>query len=171
VLAWPAKETAALLDTSVDSAHSMLRRARSTLKQHLPAHRLEWAPASDPTQRERSLLRRYMDAHDRADVAALAALLRQDARLTMPPTPTWYDGREAVVAFHARHFVARVEWRFLVARANRQPAVAFYTRRPGESEYRAEGIDVLRVEAGLVAQIDAFLLPQLFPAFGLPLAM
>jgi RNA polymerase sigma-70 factor (ECF subfamily) len=49
--------------------------------------------------------------------------------------------------------------------------VAFYTRRPGESEYRASGIDVLRIEAGLVARIDAFLLPQLFPAFGLPLAM
>jgi RNA polymerase sigma-70 factor, ECF subfamily len=171
ILAWPAKETAVLLETSVDSVHSMLRRARSTLKQHLPAHRLEWAPASDPTQQERSLLRRYMDAHDRADVAALAALLRQDARLTMPPTPTWYDGREAVVAFHAQLFKARYEWRFLATRANRQPAVAFYTRRPGESDYRAEGIDVLRVEDELVAQIDAFLLPHLFPAFGLPPAM
>jgi RNA polymerase sigma-70 factor, ECF subfamily len=171
VLAWPAKETAMLLDASVDSVHSMLRRARSTLKQHLPPHRLEWAPASDPTQQERSLLRRYMDAHDRADVAALAALLQADARLTMPPTPTWYDGHEAVVAFHARHFMAGVEWRFLVTRANRQPAVAVYTRRPGESAYRPLGIDVLRIEAGLVAQIDAFLLPRLFPAFGLPPAM
>jgi RNA polymerase sigma-70 factor (ECF subfamily) len=112
-----------------------------------------------------------MEAHDRADVAAFATLLQADARLTMPPTPTWYDGREAVAAFHARLFRARYEWRFLVTRANRQPAVAFYTRRPGESEYRASGIDVLRVEDGLVAQIDAFLLPQLFPAFGLPPAM
>ena len=171
VLAWPAKETAVLLDASVDSVHSTLRRARSTLKRHLPARRLEWAPGSDPTQQERSLLRRYMDAHDRADVAALAALLQADARLTMPPTPTWYDGHEAVVAFHARHFMAGVEWRFLVTRANRQPAVAVYTRRPGESAYRPLGIDVLRIEAGLVAQIDAFLLPRLFPAFGLPPAM
>jgi RNA polymerase sigma-70 factor (ECF subfamily) len=171
ILAWPAKETAVLLDASVDSVHSTLRRARSTLRKHLPERRLEWPATSDPTQQERSLLRRYMDAHDRADVAALAALLQQDARLTMPPTPTWYDGREAIVAFHARLFVAGHEWRFLVTRANRQPAVAFYTRRPGEPEYRGWGIDVLLVEDGLVAQIDAFLLPQLFPAFGLPPAM
>ena len=171
ILAWPAKETAVLLDASVDSVHSTLRRARSTLRKHLPERRLEWPATSDPTQQERSLLRRYMDAHDRADVAALAALLQADARLTMPPTPTWYDGHEAVVAFHARHFMAGVEWRFLVTRANRQPAVAFYTRRPGEPEYRGWGIDVLLVEDGLVAQIDAFLLPQLFPAFGLPPAM
>jgi RNA polymerase sigma-70 factor, ECF subfamily len=171
VLAWPAKDTAALLEASVDSVHSTLRRARSTLKRHLPARRLEWAAAPDPTQEERSLLRRYMDAHDRADAAALARLLQKDARLTMPPTPTWYDGREAIVAFHAQLFLARYEWRFLMARANRQPAVAVYTRRPGEPAYRATGIDVLRVEGGLVAQIDAFLLPQLFPAFGLPPAM
>jgi RNA polymerase sigma-70 factor (ECF subfamily) len=46
--------------------------------------------------------------------------------------------------------------------------MAFYTRRPGESDYHASGIDVLRIENGLVAQIDAFLLPHLFPAFGLP---
>lgn len=117
------------------------------------------------------MLRRYMAAHERADVAAFAALLREDARLTMPPTTTWYDGREAVVAFHVQLFVARYEWRLRVTRANRQPAVAFYTRRPGESEYRASGIDVLRIEDGLVAQIDAFLLPQFFPAFGLPAAM
>jgi RNA polymerase sigma-70 factor, ECF subfamily len=171
LLGWSATETAMLLDASVDSVHSALRRARSTLKRHLPARRLEWAAGSEPTQEERSLLRRYMAAHERADVAAFAALLREDSRLTMPPTPTWYDGREAVVAFHAQLFAARYEWRLLVTRANRQPAVAFYTRQPGESEYRASGIDVLRIEDGLVGQIDAFLLPHLFPAFGLPPAM
>jgi RNA polymerase sigma-70 factor (ECF subfamily) len=75
------------------------------------------------------------------------------------------------VAFRARLFRARHEWRFLPTRANRQPVVAFYTRRPGEAEYRAVGIDVLRLEDGRVARIDAFLLPQLFPAFGLAPAM
>ncbi|MGH2358328.1 MAG: RNA polymerase subunit sigma-70 [Candidatus Limnocylindria bacterium] len=168
-LDWSAKETAMLLESTVASVNSALRRARSTLKKHLPARRLEWASDSDPTEEERSLLQRYMDAHERADAAAFAALLREDARLTMPPTPTWYDGREAVVTFHAQQvFVPEYQWRFVVTRANRQPAVAFYTRRLGESEYRASGIDVLRIEDGLIAQIDAFVLPHLFPAFGLP---
>jgi RNA polymerase sigma-70 factor, ECF subfamily len=171
VLGWPAKETATLLDASVDSVNSALRRARSTLRKRLPARRLEWPADSDPTQEQRSLLRRYIDAHERGDVAAFAALLREDARLTMPPTPTWYDGREAVATFHAQLFAARYEWRLLATGANRQPAVAFYTRRPGESEFRASGIDVLRIEDGLVARIDSFLLPNLHPAFGLPPAM
>jgi RNA polymerase sigma-70 factor, ECF subfamily len=172
VLGWSAKETAGLLETTVDSVNSALRRARSTLRRHLPPSRLEWASGSDPTQEERRLLRRYMDAHERTDATIFAALLREDARLTMPPTPTWYDGREAIVTFHAQQlFVPEIQWRAMVTRANRQPAVAFYTRQPGEPDFRASVMDVLRVEEGRVTQIDAFVLPALFPAFGLPPAI
>jgi RNA polymerase sigma-70 factor (ECF subfamily) len=110
-----------------------------------------------------------MDAHERRDATTFAALLREEARLTMPPTATWYDGREALVTFHAGQvFVPELQWRALVTRANRQPAVALYTRRPGEPEFHATVMDVLRIEDGLVAQIDSFILPSLFPAFGLP---
>jgi RNA polymerase sigma-70 factor (ECF subfamily) len=169
VLGWSAKETALLLNASVDSVNSALGRARSTVRKHLPARRLEWAADSEPSEAERSLLRRYMEAHERGDAAAFAALLREDARLTMPPMPTWYDGRAAVATFHAEQvFVPDVQWRFMATRANRQPAAALYTRRPGEGEYRASVIDVLRIEEGLIAQIDSFVLPDLFPAFGLP---
>jgi hypothetical protein len=68
--------------------------------------------------------------------------------------------------------------------ANRQPAAAAYLKRPGDSEYRAFGLDVLRVEDGKVAEITAFLQPgvdtddfrldfgwDLFGAFGLPKAL
>jgi RNA polymerase sigma-70 factor, ECF subfamily len=169
VLGWSAKETARLLETTVDSVNSALRRARSTLRRHLPPSRLEWASGSDPTQEERQLLRRYMDAHERGDATTFAALLREDARLTMPPTPTWYDGREAIVTFHAQQlFIPEIQWQAMVTRANRQLAVAFYTRQPGEPDFRASVMDVLRVEEGRVTQIDAFVLPALFPAFGLP---
>jgi RNA polymerase sigma-70 factor, ECF subfamily len=169
VLGWSAKETAALLEATVGATNAALQRARSTLKRHLPERRLEWASDSDPTEAERSLLQRYVDAHERGDASALAELLRADARLTMPPTPTWYDGRAAIVTFHAEQlFGPGYQWRFVVTAANRQPAVAFYTRSPGESEYRASVIDVLRIEGGLIRRIDAFVLPQLFAAFGLP---
>jgi RNA polymerase sigma-70 factor (ECF subfamily) len=53
--------------------------------------------------------------------------------------------------------------------ANRQPAVAAYVRRPGESEYRALGLDVLRLDGGLVIEITRFVTADLFPAFGLPI--
>jgi RNA polymerase sigma-70 factor (ECF subfamily) len=172
VLGWSANETAVLLDATVGAVNAALQRARSTLKRRLPERRLEWAPGSDPTEEERSLLQRYVDAHERADASALAELLREDARLTMPPTPTWYDGRAAIVTFHEHLFlVDGYRWRFVLTAANRQPAVAFYTRAPGVTEYRASVIDVLRIEAGRIARIDAFAAPELFAAFGLPTTM
>ena len=77
-LDWSANETATLLETSVASVTSALQRARATMRSQLPPGRLEWAPTSAPSEKERSVLQRYMAAHDRADSAALAALLRLD---------------------------------------------------------------------------------------------
>src|SRR5258708_2317262 len=89
-LGWSAKETANLLDERVASVNSALHRPRSLLRKRLPRHRLEWSAAATPTTAEMRLLERYMDATDRADVAGLTALLRDEARLTMPPYPTWF---------------------------------------------------------------------------------
>jgi RNA polymerase sigma-70 factor (ECF subfamily) len=93
VLGWSAKETALLLETSVVSANSALQRARATLRHGLGETRTEWRSGSELAAEERGLLRRYIEAHERADVDALAALLREEARLTMPPHPTWFEGR------------------------------------------------------------------------------
>ena len=60
--------------------------------------------------------------------------------------------------------------RCLVTRANLQPAVANYLRRPGDSAWRALALDVLRIEDGLIAEIVTFP-PDSFPPFGLPLMM
>jgi RNA polymerase sigma-70 factor, ECF subfamily len=175
VLGWSAEETAALLEVSVAAVKSMLQRARSTLKAHLPAQRLEWAPSADPTAEERTILQRYMEAHERADMNILADLLREDVLLTMPPHPMWFAGRATVMAFSADVFdpnspMYHGEWRSLPTYANRQPAAAHYVRRPGDSVYRAQVLDVLRVEDGRVVEITAFV-PDLFPAFALPLTL
>jgi RNA polymerase sigma-70 factor (ECF subfamily) len=169
VLGWSAKDTGSLLNVSVGSVNSALQRARATLRDRLGERRTEWARSSAPSKQERELLRRYVDAHERADAGALAELLREDARLTMPPHPSWYAGRKAIVIASQQGFDP--EWgqlRGLVVAANRQPAVAHYLRRPGESEYRPSALDVLRVEEGRVAEITSFVFPGLFPAFGLP---
>ena len=172
VLGWSAKETASLLEASVASVNSALQRARATLKEHLPERRLEWGPGSDPTEEERVLLQRYVDAHERADIAGLAALLRDDALLTMPPQPLWYRGRDVIASFLSQ-FVEPGSpdyighFRLVPTRANRQPAAANYLRRPGDSVHRAIALDVLRVEEGKVAEIVAFP-ADMFPAFGLP---
>jgi RNA polymerase sigma-70 factor (ECF subfamily) len=46
------------------------------------------------------------------------------------------------------------------------PAAASYLRRPGDSQFRAFKLDVLRPEAGQIAEITTFN-ADLFPAFNL----
>ena len=172
VLGWSAKETAALLETSAASVNSALQRARAALKEHLPERRLEWSAGSDPSEEERALLERYMDATDRGDAEAIVELLREDAFCAMPPDPVSYVGREAIVAawveggFGASWFG---DLRCVPTRANMQPAVACYHRRPGDSKFRPLALDVLRIEDGAVAEIIAFPLePVLLESLGLP---
>jgi RNA polymerase sigma-70 factor, ECF subfamily len=169
VLGWSSKDTASLLEGSVVSINSALQRARATLRDHLPERRTDWEASPDASDAERELLRRYMRAHDRADVDALAETLREDARLTMPPLPTWYDGRQAIVSAMEKAFDPEFgHLRGVATRANRQPAVAHYLRAPGDTVYRPLAFDVLRVEDGRIAEISSFVFPELFPAFGLP---
>ena len=169
VVGWSAKETAGLMETSVASANSALQRARATLRAELGEERTEWGRGSESSTEERELVRRYVEAHERADIDALAALLREDVRLAMPPHPTWFDGREAIlVAMRAAFDPQFGSLRAVVSGANRQPAIAHYLRAPGDSEYRALAIDVLRLEGGRVAEITSFPEAGLFAAFGLP---
>ncbi len=173
VLGWSAAESASLLDVSVAAANSALQRARGTMKQHLPRHRLDWSPRDDPTEEERALLQRYMDATDRNDPAAMVELLREDAFCSMPPQAQWWRGNEAIVAAWVEGGFGSPSighFRCVPVSSNRQPGVAAYLRRPGDKEYRALALDVLRIEDGRVAEIVAFG-PEMFPAFGLPPAM
>jgi RNA polymerase sigma-70 factor, ECF subfamily len=171
-LGWSSKETAGLLDESIASVNSALSRARSSMRKRLPPRRLEWSVPATASEAERKLLDRYMDATDRADVAALTSLLREEARLTMPPYPTWFQGRADIAtafsfATDPSSPTYMGEFRTVATAANRQPAVAAYIRRPGDSEYRALGIDVLRLEGGLVVEITRFIRADIFEAFGL----
>jgi RNA polymerase sigma-70 factor, ECF subfamily len=170
VLGWSAKDTAALLEASVVAVNSALQRARATIRQQLGERRSEWAGAPATSEAERELLRRYLDAHERADADALAELLREDARLTMPPIPTWYLGRTAILVAVRQGFDPEFgQLRSVGTAANRQPAVGHYLRRPGESGYRPLALDVLEIEeGGRIAEITSFVSPELFAHFGLP---
>jgi RNA polymerase sigma-70 factor, ECF subfamily len=79
-LGWTANETAELLETSRASVTSALQRARLTLREHLPARRLDWSAESRTTDEERALLRRCLDATERADAGGFAAMLREHLR-------------------------------------------------------------------------------------------
>jgi len=164
VLGWPAAETASALGTSVAAANSALQRARAAMKSHLPARRAEWS-AREPTATERELVERFIEAHERVDADAAMAIAAQDVRVTMPPLPYCFDGAEAIRSLMA-DAASMGEWRLIPVGANRMPAAASYLRRPGDSQFRAFKIDVMRIEAGLIAEITTFG-ADLFPAFGL----
>lgn len=160
VLGWPAKETAAALETSVASANSALQRARTTLRERLPPHRAEWT-AGDPTAEEAALLKRFIAAYENGDPAAVARLLREDARAIMPPYTLWFGSRASIIRAlslsmdpASPHCVGR--FRMRAVRANGRPAVATYLRRPGDDGFRWFGVTVLTVEAGLITAMAAF---------------
>ena len=170
VLGWSAKDAASTLETSVPSVNSALQRARATLKRRLPVRRADWGPESDPTPPESALVQRYVDALERMDLDALRDMMAEDARFSMPPEAGVWTGRDAIVDAWVEGGLGNEEYsdfRGLVTRANRQPAVANYLRRPGDSEYRALAVDMLRVEDGRIAEIIAFT-AEVFPALGLP---
>ena len=166
VLDWSAVETAAMLEMSVAAANSALQRARATLRRRLPGRPSEWS-GSEPSQEERLLLEAFIDAHERADAAAAAALARDDIRVTMPPHPWCFEGLEAIRPMLEEGLTGPGEWRLVPTWANRQPVAASYLKAPGDTEFRAFKLDVLRVEGGRIAEITTFG-ATLFPAFGLP---
>jgi RNA polymerase sigma-70 factor (TIGR02960 family) len=164
VLEWSASETAAALEMSVPAANSALQRARATLEQRLPPRE---AVAAEASVDERELLARLIDAHERADVAAAVALMRDDVRITMPPQPWLFEGLDVVRPMLEEGLGAEGEWRLVLTRANRMPAAACYLRAWDDTEFRAFKIDLIRLEGGLVAELTTFG-NDLFEAFGLP---
>jgi RNA polymerase sigma-70 factor, ECF subfamily len=174
VLGMSAQEVAGLLEISPAAANSALQRARATLKQHpeLARHAASPAPGSPQTA---ALLERYMRAWETADAASLLTLLRQDAVLTMPPLPGWYQGRPAVVAFLSTYLFSQgPAWRFRlqVTRANGGSALAVYERDPS-GIYRASTLQLLQIEEDQVTRVDCFLDPEghLFTQFKLPVTL
>jgi len=168
VLGWPAAEVAAALELSLPSVNSALQRARGTLAERLPGHRLDWA-TTELSEDERDVLAAFIDAHERCDAEASAALLRDDTRITMPPEPMVFEGRELIAgALKTALGPERTgDWRLVPTRANRLPAAASYHRAWGDDTFRAFKLDVIRVVDGGIAEITTFGWSR-FPGLGLP---
>src|SRR3954463_11559489 len=170
VLGCSAKETARLLETTEASVNSALPRARAGLRESLPEDPEAWQHHCEPHAAERELLARYVECSERADAEGLAALMHEDVRFSMPPTPGVWTGRSTVVqgwidgGFGSEAFGSM---RCVVTRANGQPAVAGYGRRPGDAAYEPLAIDVLRVQDGVVTEIVTFD-GEVFEHFDLP---
>jgi len=147
VLAYSAQETAEMLDRSPQSVNSALQRARPALA--APRTR---APEAD----ERRLVAAYVRAWEDADVAGLVALLREDVHLAMPPTPSWYAGRDAVAAYFRTLFAGELGARLHLTptRANRQPA--FLVTLDGQPF----ALKLLTLEGDRIAAVTGFTEPR-----------
>ena len=176
VLDFSASETAEVLEITVSSANSALHRARTTLAGRYHERESEVSVPSLTDERTQWLLDHFVHAWETADVEGLVALLKEDAMLAMPPSPSWYQGREAIRAFVAATVFADEgmfggkasgRWRLIPTRANASPAFAIYQRGQG-NEYQAFGIHVLESDWQGLTQILSFIDPSLLSRFGLP---
>jgi RNA polymerase sigma-70 factor (TIGR02960 family) len=164
VLAFKTAEVAQILGTTSAAVDSALRRARARMAEAGPvADEL----AEPEQQAQQALLDDFVEAFTSADLDALVNLLRADVELEMPPIPTWFTSRQAVLAFLASRVLRKDHWRMVPARANGQPAVVVY-QRAGDGSYQAYGVQVLTLIGTRIARIAAFIDPTLVPTFGLP---
>jgi RNA polymerase sigma-70 factor (ECF subfamily) len=168
VLEFSAAEVVELLGTTPAAVNSALQRARSTLT---TAAAVEEELAEPTEPRCRDLLDRYVAAFENADLGALPDLLSEDAVVEMPPSPTWFIGRAAILRFLAGQcFGSPGINRMVPIRANGQLAVAAYQRGP-DGMYHAQSVQVFTVVGDRIARIVAFFDVGLFPMFGLALTI
>lgn len=176
VLDFSAQETAEVLEISVSAANSALHRARLNLSQRYQGQDSDFVTSVTNDARTRWLLDHFVQAWESADVEGLVALLKEDAMLAMPPSPSWYHGREAIRVFSAGTIFrdegmfgakASGRWRLLPTRANASPAFGLYQRHH-RNEYQAFGLLLLEFDASGLDQIISYIDPFLPARFGLP---
>jgi RNA polymerase sigma-70 factor (ECF subfamily) len=167
VVGLEATECGHLLDMSVPAIKSALQRARETVEARAAEDR---SLEVDDTA-TRSMLARYLQAWERADVAEIVSLLHEDATFSMPPQSEWLAGPRAIGRLLEEHIYgakARAGVRLLETHANGASAFAVYFREHEADALGAKAIQVVHVRGGRVAGIVNFLGAATVTAFGLP---
>ena len=164
VLGYPASEVAAMLETSVDSVTSALKRARATLQHRMPQKEPPPPPGSPA---EAALASQFADAYESADLRALIALLTDDVFISMPPMPFEYEGREPAARFFGAIFDAGRRFDLVPTWANGQPAFGAYLRDAGGGTRHGVGLFVLTLAGDRIGALTRFE-NTVLPWFGLP---
>ena len=166
VLGFHANEVADMLDSTVESVNSALKRARASLQRRRPtAVDSEPAPARD-SPAEDAIVTRFVDAYESTDLDALVALLTDDVFMSMPPMPLEYEGRDAVARFCASLFGSGRRFTLVRTRANGQPAFGAYLSTPTGIRH-GTGLIVLTLAGDRIRAMTHFE-NSVLPWFGLP---
>jgi RNA polymerase sigma-70 factor (ECF subfamily) len=166
VLGFHASEVAAMLEMSVQSVNSALKRARSSLQRRQQPTADHQPPPAAGSLAEDAIVAKFARAWESADLDALVALLTEDVFIAMPPEPFGYDGRELVARYCARQFAAGRRFDLIPTRANGQPAFGAYLRGPAGVRH-ATALYALTLSGERICGMTRFE-ASVLPWFGLP---
>ncbi len=166
VLGFRANEVADMLDSTVGSVNSALKRARANLQQRRSTAADAVPPPPPGSASEKEIVVRFVSAYESADLDALVALLTDDVFISMPPMPLEYEGRDVAARFFARVFGAGRRFELVATRANGQPAFGAYLRSPAGVSHGV-GLFVLTLSGDQIGALTRFE-NSVLPRFGLP---
>jgi RNA polymerase sigma-70 factor (ECF subfamily) len=167
-MGWRVETLAEVLGAGVVDARHLLEEARESIPQVYDEELGRREPP--PEDKETELLMRYLYPWEAGDVKDLMERLSEDVVLQLPPSPSWYEGRDAVgkhLSSYPLESDARGRWRLLPRRANGQLAFGVYRHDDERHIYTAHSIQVLHFDGELVSEIITFKYPSFFPSFKL----
>jgi RNA polymerase sigma-70 factor (ECF subfamily) len=158
VLGFSAKEVAESLETTVASVNSAVQRARAAINERVPEQSQQATLRTLGDDSVRELVDRYVDAWERCDVEAFAAMLAENATFAMPPLASWYQGRDAIAVWAAGYPLSGAwRWRAIRTTANGQPALGFYAWNEHDKSYRPFALNVLTLQGTVISDVTAFI--------------
>jgi RNA polymerase sigma-70 factor (ECF subfamily) len=168
VLGFTHAEVGDVLDVGITAVNSLLSRARTTVRA------TAGTPQPDITDpRVQRLLRRYLHAWELADIDALVELVAEDVQFSMPPSSTWFHGRDAVAGFVETVIFAPSRpygVPMLAGSCNGQIAVAAY--QPDNGTLAVTGLQILQLDdtddEPLITAIISYRDPTLAIRSGMP---
>jgi len=166
VLGFRAGEVADMLDSTVDSVNSALKRARAALRRRQPPAPDHQPPPTPDSASEDAIVAKFVRAWESADLDALVDLLTDDVFVSMPPVSFEYQGRGVAARFYASIFGAGRRFDLVPTRANGQPAFGAYLRAPHGISH-GTGLYVLTLAGDQIRAMTAFD-NSVLPWFGLP---
>ena len=168
VLGYSTREVADMLDSSEQAVASALKRGRATLRQELSRSADQLPPPAPNSSAEQQVVAAFTHAYSTADVQGLIAILTEDVRVSMPPWPFQYRGRDLAAQFHtAVTFREGRTYRLIPTRANGQPAFGLYTKDPHARVLHANGLIVLTLAGEHISALTRFD-NSVLPSFALP---
>ena len=166
VLGFHAAEVARMLDSSVESVNSALKRARAGLQRKLTHVADREPPPAPNSTAEDAIVAKFVRAWESADLDALVALLTDDVFISMPPVPFEYEGRDVAARFCAAIFRAGRRFDLVPTRANGQPAFGAYLRASNGLSH-GTGLYVVTLTGDRICAMTRFD-NSVLPWFGLP---